>query len=203
MLISELENLFSREFYAFTDADIPEYFGRSAVLVLLWPSSQGLKTVLTKRAAHLSKHPGEMCFPGGVLDDGESSSAGALREFEEEMGVPRGSITVVGRLDDAWSGSGYHMVPIVGFIDFEPIFTPNEEVAGVFEIPLQIEHEISSVRVSANGVEYVDPVLTYNGQKFYGLTTDILLEALERLQGITNKRGATRVEYLRRYMASK
>ena len=203
MLVPELENLFSREFFTFADADIPENFGRSAVLVLLWPSSQGLKTVLTKRAAHLSKHPGEMCFPGGVLDDGESSSAGALREFEEEMGVPRGSITVVGRLDDAWSGSGYHMVPIVGFIDFEPIFTPNEEVAGVFEIPLQIEHEISSVMVSANGVEYVDPVLNYNGQKFYGLTIDLLLETVEALQGIAGRRGETRVEYLRRYMASK
>lgn len=202
MLLSELEKLFSTESFAFDDTDIPENFGRSAVLVLLWQSPLGLKTVITKRAAHLTKHAGEMCFPGGVLDDGESSSAGALREFEEEMGVPRESITVVGRLDDAWSGSGYHMVPIVGYVDFEPIFTPNEEVAGFFEIPLQIEHEISSVMVTANGIDYVDPVLNYNGQKFYGLTTDILLEALELLQGITSKRGEIRVEYLRRYMAS-
>lgn len=202
MLLSELENVFSTKSFAFDGSDIPEHFGRSAVLVLLWQSSLGLKTVITQRAAHLSKHPGEMCFPGGVLDDGESSSAGALREFEEEMGVPRGRITVVGRLDDAWSGSGYHMVPIVGYVDFEPTFTPNEEVADVFEIPLQIEHEISSVMVSANGIDYVEAVLNYNGQKFYGLTTDILLEAVELLQGITSNRGETRVEYLRRYMAS-
>lgn len=202
MLVLELENLFSQESFTFADADVPTHFGRSAVLVLLWQSSLGLKTVLTKRSAHLSKHPGEMCFPGGVLDGDESSGAGALREFEEEMGVPRESITIVGRLDDAWSGSGYHMVPMVGYVDFEPVFTPNEEVAGVFEIPLQIEHEIGSVVASKNGVEYVDPVLSYNGQKFYGLTTDLLLETVDVLQGIKGRRGETRVEYLRRYIAS-
>ncbi|MEH6567748.1 MAG: CoA pyrophosphatase [Halioglobus sp.] len=203
MLVSELEHVFSRDFFTFADADIPEYFRRSAVLVLVWQSSLGLKTVLTKRSDKLSNHPGEMCFPGGGLDEGESSGAGALREFEEEMGVPRESITIVGRLDDAWSGSGYHMVPIVGYIDFEPIFVPNDEVADVFEIPLQIQHEVGSVVASKNGVEYVDPVLSYNGQKFYGLTTDLLLEAIEVLQGIKGRRGETRVEYLRQYIASK
>ena len=202
MHISELENLFAREVFTFADADIPEYFRRSAVLVLLWQSSEGLKTVITKRSASLSKHPGEMCFPGGVLDAGESFHAGALREFEEEMGVPREHITAVGRLDDAWSGSGYLMVPIVAYVDFEPVFTPNEEVAGVFEIPLQIEHDLSDVLVSNNGVEYVDPVLNYNGQKFYGLTIDLLLETIELLQGIESRRGETRVGYLRRYIAN-
>lgn len=200
-MISRLEKYYSREAFEFSDDDIPEFFKRSAVLVLLWMSDQGLNTVVTKRSDMLSKHGGEMCFPGGVLENEETFIQGALREFEEELGLSAKHVKVVGRLDDAWSGAGYHLVPIVGFLDFEPEFIPNREVAAVLKVPLQIEHEVTSVIQVKNGVEYIDPVVTYLGQKIYGLTADIFLEAIELLSGVKSGRGKTRAEYLRRTYA--
>jgi peroxisomal coenzyme A diphosphatase NUDT7 len=197
----EIEKYFSRDAFEFSDDDIPSFFKRSAVLVLLWMSGQGLKTVVTKRSSRLSKHGGEMCFPGGVLENEETYSQGALREFEEEMGMSAQDINVVGRLDDAWSGAGYHLVPVVGVLEFEPTFYPNGEVAEVLEVPLQGEHDVTSVVQTKNGVEYVDPVVTYDGQKIYGLTADILLEIIELLDGVENCRGKARVESLRRTYA--
>ena len=73
-----------------------------------------------------------MAFPGGRLEDGEDWLEAALRETEEEVGLDRGCVEVLGRLDDAWSGSRYQLVPIVGWIDTLPELTLSpDEVASI------------------------------------------------------------------------
>lgn len=110
----------------------------AAVLIPIVNRVEGLTVVLTKRADHLNSHAGQVSFPGGRVEktDG-SAAAAALRETEEEIGLPRKFITIKGELERYRTGSGYSIQPVVGFV--EPGFTlevHEGEVAAVFEVPL-------------------------------------------------------------------
>ena len=192
---------FSKETYRFPNTVVPEHFRRSAVLVLLWKAENGWTTVVTKRSEKMSKHSGEFCFPGGALDQGESAISGALRETHEELGVSPNEVQVIGRLDDAWSSAGFHLVPIVGVYDGKPSFRANEEVAKVIEVVIESDLEITLVVHIKNGKRYEDPVITTEGSKIFGLTADILLEAIETFNGEPHQRGKSREISLRRIYA--
>ena len=110
----------------------------AAVLVPLMERAAGTTVLLTLRAAHLSDHAGQVSFPGGRIDptDADAESA-ALREAEEEIGLPRSHVQLIGRLDTYVTRTGYEVIPCVGLVtpplDLHP--DPNE-VAAVFEVPL-------------------------------------------------------------------
>ena len=110
----------------------------AAVLVPLMERAAGTTVLLTLRAAHLSDHAGQVSFPGGRIDptDADAESA-ALREAEEEIGLPRSHVQLIGRLDTYVTRTGYEVIPCVGLVtpplDLHP--GPNE-VAAVFEVPL-------------------------------------------------------------------
>jgi len=93
--------------------------------------------LLTRRASHLRNHPGQWAFPGGRLDDGETAVRAALREMHEEVGVDLSESSVLGRLDDFVTRSGFVMTPIVvwGGAGLEVLPNP-DEVASVHRIPL-------------------------------------------------------------------
>ena len=105
----------------------------AAVLVALW----GRDVILTKRASHLKHHPGQIAFPGGKLEDGESPEAAALREAEEEIGLPPQNVTVLGRLAAHETVTGFQMTPVLGHVRarFQPKRDP-AEVEEVFAVPL-------------------------------------------------------------------
>ncbi|MBK7791236.1 MAG: CoA pyrophosphatase [Betaproteobacteria bacterium] len=110
----------------------------AAVLVPLVNRPAGLQVLLTQRTAHLSDHAGQISFPGGRAEPSDPSLAGtALRETEEEVGLPASAVSVLGRLPDYETVTGYRVTPVVGWVD--PPFTlrPDpHEVADVFEVPL-------------------------------------------------------------------
>lgn len=110
----------------------------AAVLIGLLPRSGGPHVVLTQRTAHLKSHAGQVAFPGGKIDPGDAGpDAAALREAEEEIGLPPQNVELIGRLSPYLTGSGYKVVPIVGLIGGEPVFKPNPgEVDDIFEVPL-------------------------------------------------------------------
>jgi 8-oxo-dGTP pyrophosphatase MutT (NUDIX family) len=89
----------------------------SAVLVALADGPEGAEVLLTRRSMHLSNHRGEVSFPGGRLDPGETFEAGALREAHEEVGLDPELVTLVGRLHpiSTWVSRSY-IVPVVGRI---------------------------------------------------------------------------------------
>jgi 8-oxo-dGTP pyrophosphatase MutT (NUDIX family) len=110
----------------------------AAVLVPLVERAGGLTVLLTQRTQHLHAHAGQVAFPGGRVDEGDIDAVDtALRETQEEIGVTRDHIRIIGRLDTYETITGFHVVPIVGLVTppFEVIPDPFE-VADVFEVPL-------------------------------------------------------------------
>ena len=110
----------------------------AAVLVPLIERPQGLTVLLTLRTDHLAAHAGQVSFPGGRIDARDAdATAAALREAEEEIGLPPRLVEVIGRLDTYVTRTGFEVVPLVGFVDpgFEPRPDPIE-VAEAFEVPL-------------------------------------------------------------------
>jgi 8-oxo-dGTP pyrophosphatase MutT (NUDIX family) len=111
----------------------------AAVLVPLVNRSGALKLIFTQRTPHLDDHAGQISFPGGRVEKGDASREDtALRETEEEVGLARSSVTVLGRLPDYAIPSGFRITPVVGWV--EPPFTLTLdpfEVAEAFEAPLE------------------------------------------------------------------
>ena len=110
----------------------------AAVLVPLINRNDGLSVLFTERSRDLPDHPGQISFPGGRIeqDDGDPEVA-ALREAQEEVGLPRERVTLLGRLADYETVTGYRVTPVVGWVEppFELKADPME-VADVFEVPL-------------------------------------------------------------------
>ncbi len=139
--------------------------------------------VLTRRAAHLRKHPGEVSFPGGHLDASETPEAAALREAAEEVGLDRASVELIGRLTPITTFSlGDAITPVVGILTSRPKFLANpSEVQRVFDVALS---ELAAAEVfREERFEVLDkwyPVFFFDlyGETVYGATARILVELL-------------------------
>ena len=110
----------------------------AAVLAAVQDTSDGPALVLTKRSSALKHHPGQIAFPGGKQDPGDPTIVdAALREAEEEIGLPRNHVEILGRLAPHETVTGFDVTPIIARItrDFEP--RPEAgEVDEVFHVPL-------------------------------------------------------------------
>jgi 8-oxo-dGTP pyrophosphatase MutT (NUDIX family) len=120
-------------------APLPEAWRPAAVLVPLVRRAPGVTVLLTQRTDDMPSHAGQIAFPGGRRQkDDKDAVATALRETEEEVGLERRFVDVVGMLDRYRTGTGYEITPVVGIV--EPGFTTRadpREVADVFEVPLE------------------------------------------------------------------
>ena len=112
----------------------------AAVLVPLQPAGEDYNVVLTRRAATLHQHAGQIAFPGGRIDPGDvSAEAAACRETFEELGVPASAITPFARLDEIVAITGYHIIPVVAEISADVTYRVSAaEVARVFSVPLNL-----------------------------------------------------------------
>jgi len=109
----------------------------AAVLAAIVDRPDGPQILLTLRASHLRAHSGQIAFPGGKIDRGETPLAAALREAHEEIGLTAAAVEPLGWLDPYLTGTGYRIMPLVGVIDpsFAPVINA-DEVEDVFEAPL-------------------------------------------------------------------
>ena len=110
----------------------------SAVLIPVYESEAGAEVVLTRRAWNLRMHKGEVSFPGGRREPGETDHETALREAWEETGLERDQVEVIGELDHlATFSSTSLIVPYVGILKGRPDLTPHEaEVEAILHVPL-------------------------------------------------------------------
>ena len=114
----------------------------SAVLVPLVPRGGADHLVFNRRRDDLPAHAGQVCFPGGARDGGESVLDCALRETEEEMGVDPASVRLLGRLPDRISIAGFRVAVVVGRVEPPLAWRPHaSEVAEVFEVPFALTLE--------------------------------------------------------------
>lgn len=157
----------------------------AAVLLLIYPKGDDDTILFTRRTDHLPHHAGEIAFPGGRSHPEDADlRATALRETEEEMGVRRQDVTVLGRLDDFISVYGFHVVPYVGTIDGHYPFSVNHhEIAEVIEIP--VERLRDPAVYHTENWEHLGrlyPVCFFNvdDYRIWGLTGAILRQFLQR-----------------------
>lgn len=110
----------------------------AAVLVPIVMHGNDPTVLLTLRSPHLADHAGQISFPGGRLEpDDPDAAAAALREAEEEIGLRRLHVEIVGRIDTYQTRTGYEVTPVVGLVSppFE-LALDASEVAAAFEVPL-------------------------------------------------------------------
>ncbi len=117
---------------------VPEGFRRAAVLVPLTRGSDTCELLLTKRTQDVERHKGQISFPGGVMDSNDIDlPATALRETNEELGIPPDAVEPIGLLDDLTTPTGFVITPLVGMVDPSIVVIPNPlEVAEVVRLPL-------------------------------------------------------------------
>jgi 8-oxo-dGTP pyrophosphatase MutT (NUDIX family) len=120
------------------DALAIEGFRRAGVLVPLILRGRGADLLFTRRTDHVETHKGQISFPGGMTDEGDTDIVHtALREAEEELGIAAKYVEIKGILDDIAVPSGFIITPVVGTLRALPLLTPNpQEVAEAFTVPL-------------------------------------------------------------------
>ena len=112
---------------------------QAAVLVPIVERPDGPTVLLTRRAAAMSRHAGQVAFPGGRIDAGETAEAAALREAEEEVGLAPERVTLLGRSSPYETVTGFTVTPVVGLVAPPFDLTLNaREVAEAFEVPLDV-----------------------------------------------------------------
>lgn len=150
-------------------------------------NDEALWLVFTRRADHLPQHRGQISFPGGSVEQtDESFLATALREFEEELGVSAGLVTVWGSLKSVYVPPSHFMIhPFVGFLPNKPQWRPEPaEVAGLIEIPLAhlLAPGCFGYRPKEkNGRRFHEPGFTYGDNWIWGATAIILDQLLAHL----------------------
>ena len=161
----------------------------AAVLIPLFQRGNSDYLLFTERTAHLEHHAGEISFPGGGQDPGDADlGATALRETEEELGIARGQIEMLGRLDDFYSVHGYHVVPFVGIIPRPDNLRHDPfEIAGTFEAPLDHFRDPKVHRVEDwqhRGRTHLVDFYQFEEHIIWGLTAAILRQFLEETAGL-------------------
>ena len=152
----------------------------AAVLIPIILHPAGATILFTVRAAHLSAHAGQVSFPGGASEAQDTNIiATALRETEEEIGLPANQVQVLGCLGEYHTISGFCVTPVVGLI--QPGFTLNPdptEVADVFELPLQVLLDRSRYEkrwITRQGLRGATHFLEFEERVVWGATAGMLL----------------------------
>ncbi len=160
----------------------------AAVLIPLVPRDGELHVLLTQRTAHMKDHPSQISFPGGRVEGGDENRVEtALREAEEEIGLARERVSVLGTLPDYDMPSGFRISPVVGWIDppFELKLDP-VEVAAAFEVPLEFLRDPANHfyrRYEFNGRERDYIAMPYEGRYIWGATAGMLQRLAQQLAG--------------------
>jgi 8-oxo-dGTP pyrophosphatase MutT (NUDIX family) len=156
----------------------------SSVIVPIFESTEmGQGLILTQRSKHLKSHPGQISFPGGVVDPEDSDLLQcALREWEEEMGVSRELIEILGKHEGLQTRTGFHITPFLGIYRGDFTFSHNrDEVERIIILPLSklMHAPFYSVRIPKPGEEDRAYYFDLEEGLLWGATCEIILRFLK------------------------
>ncbi len=156
----------------------------AAVMALFFPGLGDWYLPLLLRPQSMAAHGGQVAFPGGALEAGESLEECAAREAFEELGIPPESVRFVGRLTPLFVfASNYLVTACVAFADTRPEFRPDaREVDRMLELPLAALSDRSLRElhlIRRQGIEFAAPALAYEGLRIWGATRMMLAELSE------------------------
>jgi 8-oxo-dGTP pyrophosphatase MutT (NUDIX family) len=157
----------------------------AAVLIPLYVERDELHAVFTKRRENLRRHAGEVSFPGGRYEEDEPDlTATALREAEEEIGLPGEAVDVVGALPPTPTiATGYAIYPFVGVIEPRLKWTPSpREVAQVLELSLrEVRAGYKRQRLIRRGIPILTDTYVVGENVIWGATARILSDLFDRI----------------------
>ena len=161
----------------------------AAVLCGVVERADGLHVILTQRPDTMKEHAGQIAFPGGKIDEAdEGPVAAALREAEEEIGMPRSAAEVIGSIDHYETGTGFRVEPVVAMVD--PDFSPRpdpREVDDVFETPLDFLMDPSNLRRHSGewgGRKRLYYAIPWEGRYIWGATAGMLKSLADRIAAL-------------------
>ena len=158
---------------------------REAAIVVPVVTRSGDDAILfTKRADHLTDHPGQMAFPGGGREPADTDLLGtALREAEEEIGLNPAAVHIVGRLDDIRTVTHYSVRPFVGRIPDREYLPNDEEVAEVVTIPVGTLTDLDNYESEYRDHPHYGTIRLHvfyvDGYTVWGATARMLVQLLE------------------------
>ena len=166
--------------------EVPNHATPAAALVLLYPLDDEPHVLLTVRAGRLGKHAGQVSFPGGLIDDGESIEEAALREAFEEVGLDPAAVRLVGSLSPLYiTVSGFAIHPVAGIAGEAPRLRRSAaEVARLLPVPVAELADPANLR---RGTRWRDdlhcdvPYFEVRNERVWGATAMVLAELLAML----------------------
>lgn len=164
----------------------PHNARRAAVLLLVYPIQGVWHLALTRRQATLSVHAGQISLPGGAAEKREPAEVTALRETEEELGVPRKDVRLLTPLPEIYLfNSNFRVIPWLGMTRRRPDFQPNPaEVAELIELPLSAVHNRDvhrTMKIRRGRLSFTAPVIEFEGHQIWGATRLILADLAVRI----------------------
>ena len=161
----------------------------AAVLVPILMRPEGYSVLLTRRADTLRNHTGQVSFPGGRRDPEDISLAAcALREAEEEVGLPASHVEIIGYLDDYPTTTRYRVTPVVALVTPPAAFAFDAgEVAEVFEVPLSVlldRRRYESKILTKDGINVPFFEINHQGHRIWGATAGMLRDFSRKMAAI-------------------
>lgn len=158
----------------------------AAVLIGLVPGAAGLEVILTLRTAHLRDHAGQISFPGGRLEAADADPiATALREAEEEVGLPPAAVEVLGCLDPQSVVTGFAVCPVVARVPPGLTLRPDPfEVAEIFTVPLDWVARGGGRQVGereVNGLRVRTVTYAFGERQIWGATAHMLDALVDKI----------------------
>ena len=171
-------------------ADMPGQAKQGAVLAIIYAKDDRGYVVLTRRRHDLNNHAGQISFPGGQQEPGESRQITALREAQEEIGVLPENLDLLGHLSTIYiPPTDFEVHPFVAWHLGSPSFIPQDsEVAEILEVPLTVLLEPAARQVEIwdiRGRALEIPFYSIGEHKIWGATAIIMSELIERLKAVT------------------
>jgi 8-oxo-dGTP pyrophosphatase MutT (NUDIX family) len=143
--------------------------------------------ILTLRTDTVRRHAGQVAFPGGRIDPGDDGPIdAALREAEEEIGLPRACVELVGAADPYRTITGYQVTPVIGVVPPDlPLVAQPSEVAAIFEVPLLFlldgrNHQLRTVDWRGSERTYYE--IQWRDRRIWGATAAMIVNLSRRLE---------------------